>query len=95
MEAVQPCRAAPLAVRAEEAGRLNGRREQRICPHCSGGIETVHHISFECPLYASFREDFACLLAEFQSVRALLECAAACPYTAVCQWQKASGLDQD
>ena len=38
----------------EETGRWEGvPREQRVCPHCQGGVEGVQHVLFECPLYAS------------------------------------------
>ena len=46
---------------AEDTGRLRGvARRDRLCPHCAGlggpgGIESVHHILFECPLYAEAR----------------------------------------
>lgn len=41
---------------AEETGRWQGhKREERICPHCHGGIEDVSHIIFDCPLYAPVR----------------------------------------
>ena len=45
---------------AEETGRWLGlSREQRVCPHCSGGTETVEHMLFPCPLYAPLRMRFA------------------------------------
>ena len=43
---------------AEDTGQLcSVARRDRLCPHCAGlggpgGIESVHHILFECPLYA-------------------------------------------
>jgi hypothetical protein len=43
----------------EETGRWEGvPREQRMCPHCQGGVEGVQHVLFECPLYASARASF-------------------------------------
>ena len=43
----------------EETGRwARVPREQRVCPHCQGGVEGVHHVLFECPLYASARDRF-------------------------------------
>jgi len=48
----------------EETGRWERLpRSQRICPHCSGGIEDVEHVIFHCPLYASLRQRFADLYA--------------------------------
>ena len=44
----------------EETGRWEKLpREQRLCPHCGGGIETVEHMIFHCPLYASLRSRFS------------------------------------
>lgn len=46
----------------EEKGRFEGRqRSERLCPHCQqldgpGGIEDVHHMCFDCPLYAAARQ---------------------------------------
>jgi len=48
----------------EETGRWERLpRSQRICPHCSGGIEDVEHVIFHCPLYAFLRQRFADLFA--------------------------------
>ena len=45
---------------AEETGRWQQiPREQRLCPHCGGGTETVSHMIFDCPLYAQLRIRFA------------------------------------
>jgi hypothetical protein len=44
----------------EETGRWEKLpREQRLCPHCGGGIETVEHMVFHCPLYAPLRSRFS------------------------------------
>ena len=45
---------------AEETGRWQKvPRELRLCPHCSGGTETVEHMAFQCPLYADLRLRFS------------------------------------
>jgi hypothetical protein len=45
---------------AEETGRWEGiAPEQRLCSHCGGGVETVHHMIFDCPLYAPLRTRFS------------------------------------
>ena len=37
---------------AEETGSWERvPREQRLCRHCGGGVETVGHMIFDCPLY--------------------------------------------
>ena len=44
---------------AEETGRWQRTpRDQRLCPHCGGGTETVAHMIFHCPLYSSLRTRF-------------------------------------
>lgn len=44
----------------EETGRWQRLpREQRLCPHCQGDIETVEHMIFHCPLYGSLRLRFS------------------------------------
>ena len=49
---------------AEETGRWQGvPREERICPHCQGGVEDVPHILFFCPLYDPVRSRFPDLFA--------------------------------
>ena len=73
---------------AEETGRwLHLPREMRLCPHCCGGIETVEHMIFHCPLYDSLRTRFSdlfenrpmCLHAFLQQPAArLASFAAAC-----------------
>jgi hypothetical protein len=46
----------------EETGRWLGlAREQRLCPHCHTGIETVGHMIFDCPLYSPLRSRFTSL----------------------------------
>ncbi|KAL4858040.1 hypothetical protein ACK3TF_001993 [Chlorella vulgaris] len=40
----------------EETGRWGKiPPEQRLCNNCGGGVETVQHMIFDCPLYASLR----------------------------------------
>ena len=47
---------------AEETGRwVHLPREQRLCPHCGDGTETVAHMVFHCPLYAAVRTRFSTL----------------------------------
>lgn len=60
---------------AEETGRwARLPREQRVCPHCSGGVEDVPHMLFDCPLYAPVRARFPDLFTgAAPSVRAFLE----------------------
>ena len=59
----QPLPLAQLRTGSHWLGEETGRwarvpREQRLCPHCQGGVEGVHHVLFECPLYASARDRF-------------------------------------
>ncbi|KAL4855790.1 Retrovirus-related Pol polyprotein from type-2 retrotransposable element R2DM [Chlorella vulgaris] len=62
---------------AEETGRWDKTPpEQRLCSHCSGGVETVQHIIFDCPLYASLRTRFSdlfCLLPEPRTLHAFFQ----------------------
>ncbi|KAI3436385.1 hypothetical protein D9Q98_002439 [Chlorella vulgaris] len=62
---------------AEETGRWDKTPpEQRLCSHCGGGVETVHHIIFDCPLYASLRTRFSdlfCLLPEPRTLHAFFQ----------------------
>ena len=80
----------------EETGRWEQLpREQRLCPHCGNGIETVDHMALHCPLYDPLRTRFADLftaqpttLHEFlqQPAPRLASFAAACHKL----WQAAS-----
>jgi hypothetical protein len=80
----------------EETGRWERLpREQRLCPHCSNGIEDVEHVIYHCPLYASLRQRFSdlfhpvpCSLHAFfqQAPPRLASFAAACYRT----WQDAT-----
>jgi hypothetical protein len=50
---------------AEETGRWERvPREQRLCCHCGSGVETVGHMIFDCPLYASLRSRFSDLFSK-------------------------------
>ena len=53
---------------AEETGRRTNPstpREQRTCPHCSGGaVEDAAHMVFDCPSYAPLRARWADLFEE-------------------------------
>ena len=58
---------------AEETGRWEGAaREQRICPHCRGGVEDVEHMVFVCPLYDDVRTRYPQLFAEECSLHSFL-----------------------
>ena len=81
---------------AEETGRWQQiPREQRICPHCGCGTETVEHMVFHCPLYAPLRDRFAdlfeplppCLHSFLQQPAARVATFAAACRT---QWQAAT-----
>ena len=44
-----------------ETGRMSNPlvpREERIC-RCNTGIQTLHHVLFECPLLAELHEEYA------------------------------------
>jgi hypothetical protein len=62
---------------AEETGRWDKTPpEQRLCSHCGGGVETVQHMIFDCPLYASLRTRFSdlfCLLPEPRTLHAFFQ----------------------
>ncbi|KAL4855391.1 hypothetical protein ACK3TF_004121 [Chlorella vulgaris] len=62
---------------ADETGRWDKiPPEQRLCSHCGGGVETVQHMSFDCPLYASLRTRFTdlfCLLPEPRTPHAFFQ----------------------
>ena len=62
---------------AEETGRWDKiPPEQRLCSHCGGGIETVQHMIFDCPLYAALRTRFSdlfCPLSEPRTLHAFLQ----------------------
>ena len=47
-------------------------REQRVCPHCLGGVEDVQHALFVCPLYSPMRARFSGLVFQ-SSVHAFME----------------------
>jgi hypothetical protein len=50
--------------------------EQRLCSHCGGGVETVQHMIFGCPLYARLRTRFSdlfCLLPEPRTLHAFFQ----------------------
>ena len=55
----------------EETGRWQQLpREERPCPHCQGGIETVAHMIFDCPLYDTLRLHFSDLFSEPTTLQA-------------------------
>ncbi|KAL4859077.1 Retrovirus-related Pol polyprotein from type-2 retrotransposable element R2DM [Chlorella vulgaris] len=62
---------------AEETGRWDKTPpEQQLCSHCGGGVETVQHIIFDCPLYAGLRTRFSdlfCLLPEPRTLHAFFQ----------------------
>ena len=61
---------------AEETGRWarpRVPREQRMCPHCAGGVEDVSHIVLDCPLYTPLREQYADLFAQEHTLQSFLE----------------------
>jgi hypothetical protein len=50
--------------------------EQRLCSRCGNGVETVQHMIFDCPRYASLRARFSdlfCLLPEPCTLHAFLQ----------------------
>jgi hypothetical protein len=58
---------------AEETGRWERlAREQRVCPHCGGGVEDVRHMMFVFPLYAPIRARFPDLFSGADSVHSVL-----------------------
>lgn len=61
---------------AEETGRWARPimpRAQRLCPHCSGGVEDVGHMVFDCPLYSRLREHYPDLFAQEHTLQSFLE----------------------
>jgi hypothetical protein len=59
---------------AEETGRWEGiPREQRLCRHCGGGVETVGHMIFDCPQYAPLRSRCSDLFAEQHTLHMFLQ----------------------
>ena len=61
---------------AEETGRWARPimpRAQRLCPHCSGGVEDVGHMVFDCPLYSRLREQYPDLFAQEHTLQSFLE----------------------
>ena len=79
----------------EETGRWQQLpREQRICPHCQGGIETVQHMIFDCPLYDAIRLRFPDLFNCPATLHAFFKQAAQrlAPFAAACRryWLDAS-----